>query len=80
MTRTASILRAYASSSTRLRGELGNQPFAGLIGGGNPGVDGGALSQLKPLGFAVGSAGLEQALDEGRRRTGVELALRPWLG
>ena len=34
VTRTASILRACASSSTRLRGELGNQPFAGLIGGG----------------------------------------------
>ena len=34
-------------------GELGNLPFAGLIGGGDPGVDGVALSQLNPLGSAV---------------------------
>ena len=36
-------------------GELGNLPLAGLIGGGDPGVDGGALSQLNPLGSAVGN-------------------------
>ena len=30
-------------------GELGNLPLAGLIGGGDPGVDGGALSPLNPL-------------------------------
>ena len=36
-------------------GELGNLPFAGLIAGGDPGIDGGALSQLNPLGSAVGN-------------------------
>ena len=36
-------------------GELGNLAFTGLIGGGDPGVDGGALSQLDPLGGAVGN-------------------------
>ena len=36
-------------------GELGNLPLAGLIGGGDPGVDGGALSQLNSLGSAVGN-------------------------
>ena len=36
-------------------GELGNLPLAGLIGGGDPGVDGGALSPLNPLGSAVGN-------------------------
>ena len=34
-------------------GELSNLTFAGLIGGGDPGVDGGALSQLNPLGSAA---------------------------
>ena len=36
-------------------GELGDLPFTGLIGSGDPGVDGGALSQLNPPGFAVGN-------------------------
>ena len=36
-------------------GELGNLPFTALIGGGDPGVDGSALSQLNPLGSAVGN-------------------------
>ena len=35
-------------------GELGDLPFTGLIGRGDPGVDGGALSQLNPPGSAVG--------------------------
>ena len=36
-------------------GELGDLPFTGLIGGRDPGVDGGALSQLNPFGSAVGN-------------------------
>ena len=82
VTRTASILRACASSRTRFcanrgvtgsrsgfledaehleaaalseGGELGNLAFTGLVGGGDPGVDGGTLSQLNPLGGAVGN-------------------------
>ena len=35
-------------------GELGNLPLTGLIGGGDPGVDGDALSRLNPLGYAAG--------------------------
>ena len=36
------------TATTGEGGELGNLPFTGLIGGGDPGVDGGALSQLNP--------------------------------
>ena len=32
-----------------------NLAFTGLVGCGDPGVDGGALSQLNPLGFAAGN-------------------------
>ena len=34
---------------------LGNLPFAALIDSGDPGIDGSALSQLNPLGCAVGN-------------------------
>ena len=34
-------------------GEFGNLPFAALIGGGDPGVDGSALSQLNPRGSST---------------------------
>ena len=43
------------TATTGEGGELGNLPLAGLIGGGDPDVDGGALSQLNPLGAAVGN-------------------------
>ena len=43
------------TATTGEGGELGKLPFAGLIGGGDPDVDGGALSQLNPLGSAVGN-------------------------
>ena len=43
------------TATTGEGGELGNLPLAGLIGGGDPDVDGGALSQLNPLGSAVGN-------------------------
>ena len=33
---------------------IGNLPLTGLIGGGDPGVDGDALSRLNPLGYAAG--------------------------
>ena len=36
-------------------GELGNLAFTGLVGGGDPSVDGDALSQLNPLGFVAGN-------------------------
>ena len=43
------------TATTGEGGELGNLPLAGLIGGGAPDVDGGALSQLNPLGSAFGN-------------------------
>ena len=44
----------YTEINFAAGGEFGNLPFAGLIGGGDPGVDGGVLSQLNPHGCAVG--------------------------
>ena len=34
---------------------IAHLPFTALIGGGDPGVDGSALSQLNPLGDAAGN-------------------------
>ena len=36
-------------------GELGDLPFTGLVSSGDPGIDGGALSQLNPFGSTVGT-------------------------
>ena len=36
-------------------GELGDLPFTGLIGGGEPGIDGRTPSQLNPLGSTAGN-------------------------